>query len=109
MTDGMEPTESTWHDITIAGKQFTIATRYGEEHIRNVEKLVGDTMDEISSQIDAKSPINIALLTALNFADQLILREAGDKDLARDLSDRLVVLVDRLGETLNPPAGLTAE
>ena len=96
----MEPTESNWYDITIAGKQFTISTHHGEAHVRRVEKLLCDTMDEISSRSDARNPLNVALLTALNLADQLILRDTDADDSTRDWSGRLNLLVDRLGETL---------
>ncbi|MBI3991790.1 MAG: cell division protein ZapA [Candidatus Lambdaproteobacteria bacterium] len=105
----MEPTESNWYDITIAGKQFTISTHHGEAHVRRVEKLLGETMDEISSRIDAKNPLNVALLTALNLADQLILRDAETHDSTREWSGRLNLLVDRLGETLRRSRALGAE
>ncbi len=101
----MEPTQSTWYDITIAGKQFTISTRHGEEHVRRVERLLGETMAEISSRIDARNPLNVALLTALNLADQLILRDAEGHDESREWSGRLTNLVDRLGETLGRVQG----
>jgi len=68
----MAEPEASWFDITIAGKRFNIASRHGEEHIREVERLLNETFEEVNSRVEGQSLLNIALLTALNLADQLL-------------------------------------
>lgn len=103
VTDSMEATESTWYEITIAGKQFNIASRHGEEHIRNVERFLGETMDQIGSRLQSRSVQNVALLTALNLADQLLLQNSEEEDSNQTWTQRLELLVHRLSDVLEEP------
>ena len=67
-----EEAQVTWYDITIAGKDFNIASRRGEAHIRDVERLVGETIEELKDGVARHHTLNLALLAALNIADQLV-------------------------------------
>ena len=65
MTDDSEDGRVSWYDITIAGKQFNIASRRGEGHIRSVERLIQETVAELTGRGQGQNQINLALLTAL--------------------------------------------
>jgi cell division protein ZapA (FtsZ GTPase activity inhibitor) len=93
--------EPNWYDITIAGKKFTIASRHGETHIRAVEKLIADTYGEVASRMQGQTAAHVALLTALNLADELINAQHA---LRAQYGDRIEDMLARLGSALDSPA-----
>ena len=72
MTEYAEESAVSWYDITIAGRQFNIASRRGEAHIRDVERRLEETIEELAERVEGHSSLNLAFLTALNLADQLV-------------------------------------
>jgi cell division protein ZapA (FtsZ GTPase activity inhibitor) len=95
------PSESVhWYDITIAGKQFNIASRYGESHIRRLEQLLDRTLREMGSRVEGKNLATVALLAALNLADQLLEAEAARASEVKELHSRLELWLGRLDQVL---------
>ena len=92
----MAEPEASWFDITVAGKRFNIASRHGEAHIREVESLLNETFEEVNSRVEGQSLLNIALLTALNLADQLLGEKSAQFGKVEALSDRVENMVTRL-------------
>ena len=96
-----QQSEPNWYDITIAGKKFTIASRHGEAHIREVEKLLASTYDEVSAHIQGQTALHMALLTALNLADELVnTRQA----LREQYGERIEGLLVRLSSAIDSAA-----
>ena len=91
-----EETDVSWHGISIAGKQFNIASRRGEAHIRNVERRVEETITELNERVQGQTTLNVALLTALNLADQLVSLESEMKSAPGRFDQQLRVMVTRL-------------
>ena len=104
MTETITPAEVSWYNITLAGKQFNIASRRGESHIRKVERLVGDAIEEISARAQGQSRLHVALLAALNLADELLTLRNGEQENQGQWERRLENLVFRL-DTVLPPDG----
>lgn len=101
---GQAQSELSRYDITIAGKKFTIASRHGEAHIRQVEKLLGSTYEEVSAHIQGQTALHIALLTALNLADELVNARQALRD---QFGERIEGLLTRLTSALDaavPPS-----
>ena len=93
--------EAAWYDITVAGKRFHIASHHSESHIREIERLLNETFAEVSARVQRKSVLNIALLTALNLADQLLTWKADQSGESEDWSRRVEHLVTRLESVLD--------
>jgi len=77
------------YQININGNRFAVASPYGEEHIREVERYLEEQLDEIRQQSDLTSPSQLALLLALNFADEILTlqkRQVHLEELERGLS-----------------------
>ena len=101
VTEYAEESTVSWYDITIAGRQFNIASRRGEAHIRDVERRIGETITELQNRSEKSNSMNLAFLTALNLADQLVSLEA-EISLAPYQRDRqLKTILGRL-ETVIP-------
>ena len=97
----MAEQEASWYDITVAGKRFNIASRHGETHIREVERLLNETFEEVSARVQGQPVLNIALLTALNLADQLLSLRTNQNGASQELSRRVEFLVTRLETVLD--------
>lgn len=92
--------EPSWYDITIGGKRFNIASRHGETHIREVERLLEETYEEVRGRSPGQTALNVALLTALNLADQLLSLRQAVKEESGGWTGRVEALLQRLDEIL---------
>jgi cell division protein ZapA (FtsZ GTPase activity inhibitor) len=97
----MADREASWYDITVAGKRFNIASRRGELHIRQVERLLNETFEEISARVQGQPVLNIALLSALNLADELLSLRTLHDGASEELSRRVEILVTQLESVLD--------
>lgn len=64
--------------VTILGKEYTLRSDAGEEHIKKVAYYLNEKMKLFSGQLSKKDPLKIAVLSALNIADELF-RERAEK------------------------------
>ena len=104
MSDVPRP-ETSWYDVTIGGKRFNIASRHGEAHIRQVERLLEETYEEVRARAQGQTALNIALLTALNMADQLLSLKQALKEESGGWTERVESLLQRLDMILGPESG----
>jgi len=82
--------------VTIYGQEYPIRGRGDEEYIKKVARFVDDRMLQIEDQTAINSPARLAILAALNIADELF-RTQQDKDQlvseleskAREISENL--------------------
>ena len=83
-------------EIKVFGQTFTIKTDSEEAHIQEVARYVNDKIDEILKRTRTVSSLNVAILTALNIADDLmkerekrmvLLKEVGMK--SKDLVEKI--------------------
>ena len=65
--------------VSIFGKDYTLRSDVGEEHIKMVARFLDERMKMFAGQLTKKDPLKIAVLSALNIADELF-RERTEKD-----------------------------
>lgn len=58
-------------DVTIFNQTYRLRSKTNQEHVRQIAQLVDERMREISSQITTHDIVKIAVLTALNIADEM--------------------------------------
>ncbi len=89
-------------EIKVFGQTYSVKTDAEEDHIQAVAKYVNDKIEEITKKTRTVSSLNVAILTALNIADDLlreketrmaILREVGVK--SKDLADKISTEIGR--------------
>ena len=89
-------------EIKVFGQTYSVKTDAEEDHIQAVAKYVNDKIEEITKKTRTVSSLNVAILTALNIADDLlreketrmaILREVGVK--SKDLADKISAEIGR--------------
>jgi cell division protein ZapA len=59
-------------EIKVFGQTYTVKTDAEEEHIQRVARHVNEKMDEVTRNTKSVSSLSVAILTALNIADDLI-------------------------------------
>jgi cell division protein ZapA len=67
-------------EIKVLGQTFTVRTDSDETHIQEVARYVNEKIEEILRKTKSVSSLNVAILTALNIADDLLKEK--DKRLA---------------------------
>ena len=59
-------------EIKVFGQTYTVKTDAEEGYIQEVAKHVNEKMDEVLKKTKSVSTLNVAILTALNIADDLL-------------------------------------
>jgi len=84
--------------VSIYGMEYPVKAGDDAEYIKSVAKYVDDLMLDIDKGISSKSPLKVAVLTALNIADELM-REKEEKKRLLEMMNRgaekLVEKIDR--------------
>jgi len=88
--------------IAIFGQDYPIRANVGDEdYVRSIAKYVDEKMREIDETMRPSSSMKIAILTALNIADELIsLKKEKSDDLAEHQKevDRFTIELDKVLE-----------
>jgi cell division protein ZapA len=58
-------------DVTIFNQTYRLRSKTDKEHVRQIANLVDERMRRISAQITTHDIVKIAVLTALNIADEM--------------------------------------
>jgi cell division protein ZapA len=91
-------------EIKVFGQTYTVKTDAEEDYIQEVAKYVNEKMDEVLKKTKSVSTVNVAILTALNIADDLLkekekrialLREVDAK--SRDLGEKIDIEIREIG------------
>jgi cell division protein ZapA len=99
-------------EIKVFGQTYTVKTDAEEDYIQEVAKYVNEKMDEILKKTKSVSTLNVAILTALNIADDLLrekekrlalLREVDAK--AKDLGEKIDIEIREIGFEKPPIMG----
>jgi len=66
-------------DVKILGQELSVVSDSGDEHVAEVIRFVSDKVEEAGKAAGSKNALNIAILAALNIADEY-LRVMGSKE-----------------------------
>lgn len=83
--------------VHIFGTEYKIASQADPDHTREVARYVDRTMREIANSLSLRSVAKIAVLTAVNLADELM----KEKQAGLKLDQQAAVEADRLARTTN--------
>ena len=88
-------------EIKVLGQTFTVKTDAGEPHIQEVAQYVNEKIDEILTKTKSVSSLNVAILAALNIADDLLKEREKRKTLLREVNLKSKDLVERIDISLS--------
>ncbi|SEM72473.1 cell division protein ZapA [Syntrophus gentianae] len=88
------------YHIKILGQEFTVLSDSGDEHVRSVMEYINHKVTELQNKAPNTSTLNVAILVALNIADEYMKLLRGDKDEIFSQIDRqaqnLINLIDEI-------------
>lgn len=64
------------YEVSLMGQRFTLRSERDEEYVQNLAKFVAQQIEEIRRKTRTVSTHQVALLVALNLADQLFQQNA---------------------------------
>lgn len=101
--------EATYTKVTILGEEYRVAGEPSGASIPELAAYVADRMGEVKNSSNTIDPKRLAVLTALNLADELLRERAQSAQWAGRLRERAAGLGSTLDASLQedePPTGL---
>ena len=87
--------------VTIFGQSYPIRARVeDEEYVRTIAQFVDSKMKEIDETMKPSSTMKVAILTALNIADELMSLQKDRDKQQLSFADRLEAMSSSLDEAL---------
>lgn len=101
-TDGTEVTETEATEVEIFGAVYHVRGRDNGEYLQGLARRVDRTMRDIAGQVATVDTAKIAILAALNLADELSrCQQGGDGDQVEErVKKRITALAEELSEAL---------
>lgn len=87
-------------NINILGQELSVLSDAGDEHVAYVVRYVDNKVKEVKHTSDSINTLNIAILTALNIADEYIKYKEIKEDICNQLesrSEKLIKLINEIG------------
>ena len=88
-------------EIKVFGQAYTVKTDVEESHIQEVARYVNEKMEEVLKKTRSVSSLNVAILTALNLADDLLKEKEKRVALLRDIEVKSKDLAEKIDSRLN--------
>lgn len=83
-------------EIKVFGQTFSVKTDAEEDHLQAVARYVNEKMEEVLKKTKSVSTLNVAILTALNIADDLLKEKEQRKALVKEVEVKSKNLVDKI-------------
>ncbi len=83
-------------EIKVFGQTYTVKTDAEEDYIQAVAKYVNEKMDEVLKKTKSVSTLNVAILTALNIADDLLKEKEKRIALLQEVEAKSKDLVEKI-------------
>ena len=85
--------------IKLLGQELSVLSDSGDEHVAKVVKYVNDSIEEVKINSNNFNSLNIAILAALNIADEYLKSKAFEESKYSQLENRSERLIDLINET----------
>jgi len=86
--------------VNIMGEEYPIKAEADRAYIVQVAKYVDTKIREVQEKVSAKVPVKVAVLAALNIADELFKERAEKEKKLSDIEERAQSLIERLDNEL---------
>jgi len=83
-------------EIKVFGQTYTVKTDEEEDYIRRVAQHVNEKMEEVLKKTRSVSTLNVAILTALNIADDLLRERDKREALVKEVQTKSKNLVEQI-------------
>ena len=83
-------------EIKVFGQTYAVKTDAEEDHIQEVARYVNEKIDEVLKKTRSVSTLNVAILTALNIADDLLKEKEKRMVLLREIEKKSEDLAEKI-------------
>jgi cell division protein ZapA len=83
-------------EIKVFGQAYTVKSDAEEDHVQEVARFVNQKMEEVLQKTRSVSTLNVAILTALNIADDLLREKKRSRDLFHEVEMKSKDLAERI-------------
>lgn len=87
-------------NIKILGQELSVISDSGEEHVANVVKYVSDKVEEAGKSYNGVNSLNIAILAALNIADEYFKYKGVNENICSHLENRSETLIKLINDQI---------
>jgi len=92
--------------VHIHGHEYRVRTEESPEFVRDVALFVDETMRQIAGRMNTGTSVQVAVLAALNIAEELFReRRDGNGAASREIESRMKAVLERLDEVAAPEKG----
>jgi cell division protein ZapA len=83
-------------EIKVFGQTYTVKSDAEEDHIQEVAQYVNEKIDDVLKKTKSISSLNVAILTALNLADDLLKEKERRAALLRAIERKSKELTEKI-------------
>ena len=85
-------------EVRILGQDLSVISDSGDEHVENVIRYVGEKVEEAGKTACSKNALNIAILAALNIADEYLRMMGVKENIYSQLESRSEQLIHLIND-----------
>jgi cell division protein ZapA len=83
-------------EIKVFGQTYTVKSDAEEDHIQEVARYVNEKMEDVLKKTRSISSLNVAILTALNLADDLLKEKEKRAALLQEIEKKSKELTEKI-------------
>ncbi|NLH49481.1 MAG: cell division protein ZapA [Myxococcales bacterium] len=87
-------------EVQILGRKMMLATDSNEDYVREIAEYVNDKMQRIETEAAGSSSLNVAILTALDIADEFFKQVGLHKEICEKVDRQCLELVNYIDSKL---------
>lgn len=87
-------------EVQILGRKLLLSTESDETYVREIAEFVNDKMEEIQAAAQSSSTLNIAILAALDIADEYFKQMGLQKEICEKVDRQCLELVNYIDSKL---------
>ncbi len=85
-------------EVRILGQDLSVISDSGDEHVENVIRYVSEKVEEAGKAAGSKNALNIAILAALNIADEYLRMRGVKENVYSQLESRSEQLINLIND-----------
>lgn len=85
-------------EVRILGQELSVVSDSGDEHVADVIRYVSDKVEEAGKAAGTKNSLNIAILAALNIADEYLRIRGVKENVYSQLESRSEQLINLIND-----------
>jgi cell division protein ZapA len=86
-------------EVLILGQELSVISDSGDEHVADVIRYVSDKVEEAGKAAGTKNALNIAILAALNIADEYLRLRGVKENIYSQLEIRSEQLINLINDS----------